>query len=485
MDADTILRIRPALTHYLKEFDDCFGRVTTRRHLDTYVEGQLSDLERKSVEPMADAAGTAPRTLQEFLGLFRWDEAAVRDRLQQRVARRHAHPGAVGILDATSFPKKGAHTACVQRQHCGATGKLDNCVVSVHLGYATPGEDFHTLLDGELYLPEATWHADRQRCRATGIPDEVLYRPKYEIALGQVRRALANGVRFAWLTFDEDYGGKPPFLRALDALGQNYVAELPSDFRVWTKRPAVRYRAHPRERRMGRPVRYPRLKAKNNPPVEVRHVLNSSPRLRRVPWQRYHVKDTTKGPQVWEAKTLVVWLKDERGLPTAPHTLVVARNVLSGEVKYFLSNVPDAPTETLLVVAFSRWRIERMFQDTKGELGMDHFEVRTWRSIQRHLVLSAVSHLFLAEFRQAHRGEKPGLDGLPSPNRHGGPGARLDAGRPLLTQTRPDHQPPSPCHPTTQRPRRPQPPATNPATSPRNRRVLEGRDHLSTKALVA
>ena len=483
MDADTVLRIRSALTAYLKEFDDCFGRVTTRRHLDTYVEGQLSDLRRKSVEPIADATGTPPRTLQEFLGLFRWDEALVRDRLQQRVARRHAHPDAVGVLDETSFPKKGGHTACVQRQHCGATGKTDNCVVSVHLGYAAG--DFHTLLDGDLYLPEKTWHQDRKRCRAAGIPDEVVYRPKWQIALEQVRRALANGIRFAWLTFDEGYGGKPPFLQDLEALGQNYVAEIPSNFHVWTKRPAVRYRLHLRERRMGRPPRYPRLKAKSNPTAEVRHLLSSSPRLRRVRWQRYHVKDGGKGPEVWEAKALTVWLKDEAGLPTAPHRLVVARHVLSGEVKYFLTNVPEAPTETFLAVAFSRWRIERLFQDTKGELGMDHFEVRTWRAIRRHLVLSAVSHLFLAEFRQTHGGKKSGPDRGPSPRGDGRPRAGLDTRRTLLQETRRSHQPPIAYHPTTQRPRGPQPPPSNPMPTARKRRVLEGYDHLSTKALVA
>jgi len=483
MYADTVLRIRPALTAYLKEFDDCFGRVTTRRHLDTYVEGQLSDLRRKSVEPIADAAGTPPRTLQEFLGLFRWDEALVRDRLQQRVARRHAHPDAVGVIDETSFPKKGVHTACVQRQHCGAAGKTDNCVVSVHLGYAAG--DFHTLLDGDLYLPEKTWHPDRKRCRAAGIPDEVFYRPKHRIALEQVRRALANGIRFAWLTFDEGYGGKPPFLQDLDALGQNYVAEIPSNFHVWTKRPAVRYRNHTRERPQGRPPRLPRLKVKNNPTAEVREVLRCSPRLRRVPWQRYHVKDGTKGPEVWEAKALVVWLKDEAGLPTAPHRLIVAGHVLSGEVKYFVTNVPDTPTETLLAVAFSRWRIERMFEDTKGELGIDHFEVRSWRAIQRHLVLSAVSHLFLAEFREAERGGKSRPDAGPGPRGHGGPRAGLDTRRTLFPKAGPGHQPPARYHPTTQRPRRPQPPPANPTPTARNRRVLEGHDHLSTKALVA
>jgi len=483
MDADTILRIKPALTEYLKEFDDCFGRVTTRRHLDTYVQGQLSDLRRKSVEPMADAAGVAPRTLQEFLGLFRWDEALVRDRLQERVARRHGHPDAVGVLDETSFPKKGTHTACVQRQYCGASGKTDNCVVSVHLGYAAG--DFHTLLDGELYLPRQTWHADRARCRAVGIPDDVVYRSKWQIGLGQIQRALSNGLRFAWMTFDEGYGGKPPFLRALDALGQNYVGELPSDFHVWTKRPAVRYRLHGRERRMGRPPRYPRLKAKSNPTVEVRHLLGSSPRLRRIRWQRYHVKDGTKGPEVWEAKALRVWLKDERGLPTAPHVLVVARQVLSGQVKYFLANVPEAPTETLLGVAFSRWHIERAFEDSKGELGMDHFEVRQYRAIQRHLVLSAVSHLFLAEFRETHGGKKSRLDGLPDPRGDGRPRAGLDPRGPVLPEARRGHRGRPPCDPTTQRPRGPLPPVPNLTLTARHRRVLEGYDHLSTKVLVA
>jgi len=138
MDADTILRIKPELTEYLHEYDDCFGRCNTRAHMDTYVEGQLSDLERKSVEPIADAADMSPRTLQEFLSLSRWDHDMMRDRLQQRVVRRHHHRHSVGVIDETSFINKGDKTACVQRQHCGAAGKIDNCVVSIHLGYTTP-----------------------------------------------------------------------------------------------------------------------------------------------------------------------------------------------------------------------------------------------------------------------------------------------------------------------------------------------------------
>ncbi len=370
MDAETILRIRPALTEYLHEFNGCMGRVTNRQHLNTYVTGQLSDLDRKSIEPIANAAGESPRTLQESLSMLRWDESGVRDHLQRRVASGHSHPHSIGIIDEVSFPKQGKKTACVQRQHCGARGKRDNCVVSVNLGYAA-GE-LHTLLDGELYLPEKTWDHDRERCREAGIPDEVVYRPKWQMALGQVERALGNGIRFSRMTFDEGYGGKPPFLRGLDHLGQNYVAEIPTSFVGWTKPPEVLYREHARDKTLGRPRKLPRLKVRNTPAAEVRDILRHSPVLRRVPWEKFRVKDGSKGPMVWEVKHVPFWIKDENGLPSRPHHLIVARTVLNPkEIKFFLSNAPEStPVSILLMVAFSRWRIERLFEDTKTELGM-------------------------------------------------------------------------------------------------------------------
>jgi SRSO17 transposase len=425
MDANTILRMKPELTEYLHEFDAFMGRVTNRGHLATYVAGQLSDLDRKSVEPMADAAGVPPRTLQEFLGLFKWDESAARDRLQQRIARRPGDEHGVAVIDETSFRKKGNKTACVQRQHCGAAGKLDNCVVSVHLGYAAG--DFHTLLDGELFLPEGKWHDDRDRCREAGIPDDVVYRSKWQIALGQIERALANGVRFTWLTFDEGYGGKPPFLRELDGLGQHYVAEIPVSFVGWTKPPELLYRDHARDKRSGRPRKRPRLKVRNTAPAEVREILRHSPILRKAPWTLYQVKDGEKGPMVWEVKSIPFWIKDEHGLPSRPHRLIVARNPLHpNEVKFFLSNAPESvPVETLLLVAFSRWRIERLFEDSKTELGMDHFEVRHFGSVTRHLILTAISHLFLAEFRERHRGEKRVADDRPTADGDADAGAAL------------------------------------------------------------
>jgi SRSO17 transposase len=431
MDADTIMEIRPALTQYLHEFDGCMGRMSNRAHMERYVSGQLGDLDRKSVEPIADAAGVPPRTLQEFLSMMKWDDLAVIDQLQRRVVRRHGDLNSVGIIDETSYHKQGKKTACVKRQYCGARGKIDNCVVSVQLGYAAG--DFHTLLDGDLFLPEDTWD-DPARRREAGIPDDVVYRPKWVIADDLLGRALANGVRFAWLTFDEYYGGNGPFRRGLEVRGQNYVAEIPVDLMGWTKPPEVHYQDHPRDKVSGEIHVTRRLKVRNAPAVEVRNVLKHSPVLRKVAWERYRVKEGEKGPMVWEAKRIPFWIKDEKGLPTGPYHLVIARPVLQpNEVKFFLSNAPEATAvETLLLVAFSRWRIERMFEDSKTELGMDHFEVRKYLSIQRHLVLTCVSHLFLAEFCLAHRGKKPGADRLPGAIGHALAGADLAYRRPML-----------------------------------------------------
>ena len=285
MDVAEIEALGPALGAFLAEFDDCYGRVELRDHLRTYVSGQLSDLPRKSVEPIALAAGVPPRTLQLFLSRARWQQGMVRDRLQQLVARDHADPLAVGLVDETSHPKKGEHTPGVKRQYCGASGKTDNCAVTVHLGYAAPG-GFHCLLDGDLFLP-ADWSADRDRCRAAGIPDDVVHRPKWRIALEMLDRARANGVVLPWLTFDEGYGRATEFLHALDDRGQHYVAEVPTTFTGWTARPPVLHRAHHPADRLGRPRSFPRLAASARPASAACDLLRCSPALTGQPWERF------------------------------------------------------------------------------------------------------------------------------------------------------------------------------------------------------
>jgi SRSO17 transposase len=424
MDAEQIRRLGPRLDGFLGRFADCFSRKDTRAHLGTYVRGQLSDLPEKSVEPIALDAGVAPRTLQEFLSQLQWNEDKMRDRLQQLVKTEQVGPHTIGIFDETSDPKKGVKTPGVQKQWCGRLGKTENCIVSVHLSYAQ--DDFHCLLDGDLFLPES-WAADRDRCREAGIPDTVIYRPKWRIALELYDRAVANGIPFEWVTFDEGYGGKPEFLRELSGRSQPYVGEVPRSFTGWLKPPRVVTRAYRRHGR-GRGRRVPRLASGSRPARRVDDWLKDAA-LRDQPWQRWRVKDGEKGPQVWECKHVMLYPKDANGLPGEPLHLVVARNVLEpDEVKFFVSNAPaQTSVGTLLKVAFSRWRVERCFQDDKAEIGLDQFEGRRYLGLKRHLIISAVSYLFLARVRQDWRGEKPGLDRVPIAHGGGGsdPGVEL------------------------------------------------------------
>jgi len=203
MTAEQIAELGPAFTTYCESFARCFPRRETRGHLRTYARGLMSDLPRKSVEPIALAGGVAVRTLQEFLTHHAWDHARMRDQLQRRIVRDHLPPpghrldgpGVIGLIDEMGTPKKGDKTPGVQRQYCGRTGKIDNCIVTVHLG-CQYGE-FKTLIDSDLFLPKDSWNADRERCRDAYIPDDVVYRPKSQIALELYRRAVANGIHFA------------------------------------------------------------------------------------------------------------------------------------------------------------------------------------------------------------------------------------------------------------------------------------------------
>jgi len=427
MDAQQIRQLEPMLNKYLRQFDDCFGRIEPAERLKAYVTGQLSDLQRKSIEPMADAAGLPPRNLQQFLSLHKWDEMRMRQTLQHIVANEHPHPYSIGVFDETGHPKKGQKTPGVQRQWCGNTGKTDNCVVTVHLNY-TAG-DFHCLLDGELFLPES-WANDPLRCATAAIPQAMTHRPKWQIAFELWERAVSNGIRFEWVGADEGYGQTPEFLFKLDDRGQRYVVEVPVTFTGWLVKPELLHKEH-HPHRLGRKRRFPRLKAKSPSASSVKQLLLHSPVLRKIPWETFHIKDTTKGPMVWEAKAVRFYLKRD-GLPTRAHWLMVARNVENRkEVKYFVSNAPDGtPLEVLLHVGFSRWHVERCFEDEKSELGLSHFEVRNYKSLRRHLIITAVSHLFLAKVHQKWRGKKTISDGLPGSHSLVGSGSIFMADRP-------------------------------------------------------
>jgi SRSO17 transposase len=419
MDVAQLRRLKPELNKFLGLFDDCFARKDTRAHLPVYVTGQLSNLPRKSVEPIAIEGDVAPRTLQEFLSQHRWPEDRLRDRFHELVRDEHSGPHSVGIIDETSFVKKGDKTPGVKRQWCGAVGKQENCMVTVHLGYAR--DDFHCLVDGELYLPE-DWANDPDRREKAGIPEEMSYRPKWQIALELYDRAIGNGLHFNWMTFDEWYGGKPEFLRNLSARGQRFVAEVPRSFVGWLKPPRVITRPFRHRGGGGRRRKVPRLAAGSAPASRIDKLLEQG-ELSDQPWQRWRVKDGKKGPMVWEIKHCRITPKGRDGMPGEPLHLIVARDVLDPEqIKFFVSNAPpETSIQTMLLVAFSRWRVERCFEDHKGEVGLDHYEGRLYLGLKRHLLISSLSYLFLSRMRQRLGGEKSGTHGMPGAHGHRGP----------------------------------------------------------------
>ena len=225
----------------------------------------------------------------------------------------------------------------------------------------------------------------------------------------------------------DPYGGKPEFLRELAGRGQTFVGEVPKTFTGWIRPPQVTRRPFRRARGRGRKT--PRLRSDTQPAISVENMLKYSPELRDQPWVRYRVKDGEKGPMVWEAKHTRITVKDGKGLPGMRLHLVVARNVLKPEeVKYFVGNAAEeVPVQTLLLVAFSRWRVERCFEDQKQEVGLDQWEGRRWLGLKRHLIITSVSYLFLARVRKRLRGEKSGPDRVPGTHRRGGAGAELVA----------------------------------------------------------
>jgi SRSO17 transposase len=232
------------------------------------------------------------------------------------------------------------------------------------------------------------------------VPDDVQFRTKPQIALGLVDRALANGIQAAAWTFDEFYGRDSRFLDGMEERKQAFVAEVPVVFHGWLRKPQLVHTGP-----KGGPTKHPRV-ARRQPSSEVRHLVKYSPVFRDQTWQRYRIKDTNKGPEVWEIKWSVFWRKGEQGLPGRRHCLIVARNVLTGEVKYFVANrVPGemgVTLRSLLQVAFTRWSVESCFREAKEELGMDHYEVRGWRCVHRHFFVTQLSHLFCARIRQEY-----------------------------------------------------------------------------------
>lgn len=402
MTEQQLQALEPALIDFLDHFLFCCGYTQTFAHLGTYIRGLLSDLPRKSVEPIALKAGTPVRTLQQFLHDHDWNARRVTDRLQRHCALRLPDLtdaddlGTVGLIDETSARKKGEHTPGVARQYLGCLGKVDNGIVTVHLGLCRGR--YKTLLDADLYLPQS-WDQDRDRCRQAGIPDEVVYRPKWKIALEQRDRACGNGLSFDWLTFDEEYGKRPGFLAGLVQRQQPFVGEVPCNFSCLAVTASGR---HPPETVPGR---------------KAEQVVRSCSAFRGQSWQVLRLARQTLADQVWRVKAAKVWLHTGEGWSAESYWLLWACNDETGEEKFFVSwSQKEVPVAVRVRVGFRRWNVEHGLRIGKSELGFTHFEGRSYVGLQRHLSLCLVALNFVADQTDRLWGEKSGGDrgtGLP------------------------------------------------------------------------
>ncbi len=393
MNYDQLASFEPTLAAFLEKVRHCFKRDKTFGYLQKYILGLMTDLKRKSIEPIALVCGVAVRTLQEFLAFFAWDHARADAVLVREVVNRQHGQRSLGVLDASAHAKQGQYTPGVQRQWCGETGKKDNCVIGQQLLYTDndPQNPFRCVVASDLYLP-----ADRDRCKRAGIPHDLRYRPKWKIAIEQLERTMAQGLRFDFVTYDEEFGKTPEFLFELDRLGQKGIGEVPANFRVWVKRPACK--SHRAEHASPR----------------VDKMVSHSPAFYKQSWRKRVIKDTTRGPCVWHIKSAQVHLvkhpdgKLDCPVPTdRTYWLIAVWNQQTGEIKYFVSNASvKEKLQPLLEAAFSRWHVEKWFEQAKQECGFGAFEVRTYTSLIRHWLACRLAMYFLADQIHRLRGEK-------------------------------------------------------------------------------
>ncbi|MGH2354909.1 MAG: IS701 family transposase [Chloroflexota bacterium] len=346
-----------------------FRRPEAYGHAVDYLRGLVAEVERKHGWQLAEQAGYGhPRGIQRVLDRSAWDADAVRDDLREYVVAEVGDPAAVLVVDETGFPKQGRHSAGVARQYCGTLGKRANCQVGVFLGYASPTG--HVGLDRALYLPQA-WTDDRARCRAAGIPDAVPFQTKPQRALAMVERALDAGVPAAWVAADEVSGNDSTFRRALEARNQAYVLAVRRNQAVSTWPPY-------------------------GPPDQ----LTVATVMSRVPvdaWLRLSCGEGAQGPRLYDWAYVPVRpaLRDDRE-PWVHGVLVRRHPERPDELAFYLVYAPrDTPLGEVVRVAGARWTIDEMFKLAKGQVGLDHYEVRSWQGWYRHSTLALLAFAVL------------------------------------------------------------------------------------------
>jgi SRSO17 transposase len=359
-----------------------FVRAEPRERALAYLRGLLSPVEHKNGWQLAEEAGEAtPDGMQRLLSTAQWDADAVRDDLVSYVKAYLAEPGAILVLDETGFLKKGQKSAGVKRQYSGTAGKRENCQIGVFVAYAT--SKGHVLLDRELYLPQE-WIEDWPRRREAGIPDEVEFATKPELARRMLQRLWAGGLETAWVTGDEVYGGSGPLRAWLESDQRAYVLALAVNDAVDLPWNGVIYHL----------------------PVQevLTHAITS--------WHRMSAGEGAKGPRLYDW-ALVPLAKPQAGWG---HWLLVRRSLTEPDkVAAYLVFAPEGTLfETMVAVAGRRWTVEESLELGKGEVGLDQYEVRHWIGWYRHMTLCmlALAYLTVVRTRAREEAEKKGLSSL-------------------------------------------------------------------------
>jgi len=391
LTAEEIEALADELVDYHAEFADLYYRKEQAHWGYKYLQGLMSPIERKAIQPMAMALeGGDVQAMQQFVGQGRWQDEKLLPKHWQLTEETLGEDDGVYIVDESGFPKKGEHSAGVARQWCGVLGKVENCQVGVFGAYAS--RQGYTLVDHRLFLPEEWFDEDhRARWEKCGIPDETTFQTKPEIALERLQAVVAAGsLRFQWVTCDELYGRNPNFLNGVAALDRWYLAEVPHNTRAWKTRPAT---AVPEWSGRGPHPTKERLLPGEPEPQRVDQIAAS---LKPEEWQPYLIKEGSKGPMVAHFAFLRgVAVRDK--LP-GPDVWIVFRRSLGEEpeLKVYLSNAPlDTPVRELVRVAGLRWPVETAIEEGKDGLGMDHYEVRTWLGWHHHMTECLLAHHFL------------------------------------------------------------------------------------------
>lgn len=383
-------RLVDDLAAYHAQFRAAFARPEQAAWAAHYLHGLLGACPRKSIEPMALALDVDVRGMQHFIGQSTWATAPVVQCHQALVATTLGEPDGVLLVDESGVVKQGTDSVGVAHQYCGSVGKVANSQVGVYLGYAS--RKGYTLLDGQLFVPESWFDADHAAQRtAVGLPTTLTFQTKPQIALALVAQFMARGILPArWLAADALYGDSPAFRDGVAALGLWYFTAVACSTLIWRRHPAL---VVPVWSGKGRKPTRQQRKTASNCPYRVDTLVT---RLPKTAWLRATIKEGSQGPIVCDIACVRV-TPARHGLPGVRQWLVLRRNIADPtEVKYYLSNAPaDISIWELVRLCGMRWPVELTFEESKGEVGLDHYETRSWVGWHHHITLVMLAHHFL------------------------------------------------------------------------------------------